>query len=264
MEPVRLLRERGIEPSIFYANSNIHPAAEYEHRLDTIKEWAERERLDITEGAYEPTRWEETVGRIGDAAIKRFGTCAGDVLGDDDLEAGAFGHSSEAERARRTRCRACYRIRFEEAARYAAEHCYDALGTTLSVSPYQYTDIIEEELVRACRAAGIEPLFEDYRPYYDNATARSREEGLYRQNYCGCRFSDEEAAAERAERKRARAEKKAREAAEHAAERADEERSRRERKAERAAYDAKQARKRAILKQLREEGRGNAGGDASR
>ena len=39
--------------------------------------------------------------------------------------------------------------------------------------------------------AGVAALFEDHRPYYDNATKRSREEGLYRQNYCGCRFSDE-------------------------------------------------------------------------
>ncbi len=256
MEPVRLLRERGIEPSIFYANSNIHPDGEYEHRLDTIKEWSVREDLALAEGTYDPKRWEDVVGRIGDAARERFGVIAGNVLDDGALNAGAFGHGREAENARRARCRACYRIRFEEAARHASEHGFDALGTTLSVSPYQYTDVIEEELVRACEKAGVAALFEDYRPYYDNATKRSREEGLYRQNYCGCRFSDEEAAAERAERKRERVEKKAREAAEHAEERAAEERARREKKAERTAYDAKQARKRAILKQLREANRG--------
>ncbi len=257
MEPVRLLRERGIEPSIFYANSNIHPDGEYEHRLDTIKEWSVREDLALAEGTYDPKRWEDVVGRIGDAARERFGVIAGDVLDDGALNAGAFGHGREAENARRARCRACYRIRFEEAARHASEHGFDALGTTLSVSPYQYTDVIEEELVRACEKAGVAALFEDYRPYYDNATKRSREEGLYRQNYCGCRFSDEEAAADAAERKRERVEKKAREAAEHAEERAAEERARRK-KAERTAYDAKQARKRAILKQLREANRGEA------
>lgn len=258
MEPVRLLRERGIEPHIFYANSNIHPDAEYAHRLDTIKEWSARENLDFVEGAYAPSRWEETAGRIGDAARKRFGVIAGDVLDERALGAGDFGHGEDAEQARRARCRACYRIRFEEAARHAADAGFDALSTTLTVSPYQYTDVIEEELVRACAKAGVEPLFEDYRPFYDNATERSREEGLYRQNYCGCRFSDEEAAAERAERKRARSERKKLEAAAHAAKRAEQDRARRERKAERAAYDAKQARKRAILKQLRETNRGDA------
>ena len=101
------------------------------------------------------------------------------------------------------------------------------------MSPYQYTDVIREELERAAAAASVRPLFEDYRPFYDEATHRSRELGMYRQNYCGCRFSDAEAAAERAERKAQRAAKRA----------------------ERAAYDAKQARKRAVLKALREQER---------
>ena len=119
------------------------------------------------------------------------------------------------------------------------------------MSPYQYTSIIREELERACKRAGISAFFEDYRPYYDEATRRSRTEGLYRQNFCGCRLSDEEAAAERAERKRLRAAHKAAERAAHAEERAAEEKERAARKAERAAYDKKQARKRAVLKALR-------------
>ena len=65
------------------------------------------------------------------------------------------------------------------------------------MSPYQYTRIIREELERACAREGIKACFADYRPFYDEATRRSREGGMYRQNYCGCRFSDAEAAAER-------------------------------------------------------------------
>ena len=126
------------------------------------------------EGAYDPAAWEACAGRVG---------------------------AAEHDPARRkARCRACYRLRFEEAAALAAEQGFDALGTTLSVSPYQYTDVIREELERAAAAASVRPLFEDYRPFYDEATHRSRELGMYRQNYCGCRFSDAEAAAERAER----------------------------------------------------------------
>ncbi len=151
--------------------------------------------------------------------------------------------------------RACYRLRFEEASALAAEQGFDALGTTLSVSPYQYTDVIREELERAASAAGVQPLFEDYRPFYDEATHRSREMGMYRQNYCGCRFSDVEAATERAERKAQRAAAREAEAAAHAEERAAAETARAAKKAERAAYDAKQARKRAVLKALREQER---------
>lgn len=101
----------------------------------------------------------------------------------------------------------------------------------------------------------MQPLFEDYRPFYDEATHRSREMGMYRQNYCGCRFSDVEAATERAERKAQRAAAREAEAAAHAEERAAAETARAAKKAERAAYDAKQARKRAVLKALREQER---------
>ena len=106
---------------------------------------------------------------------------------------------------------------------------------------------------RAASRAGITGIFEDFRPYYDEATRRSRALGMYRQNYCGCRISDEEAAAERAERKAQRAAAKQAERAEHAAEIAAAEAELKDHRAARAAYDKKQARKRAILKSLREQ-----------
>lgn len=302
MEPVRLTREGGAEPVIYYANSNIHPAEEYARRLATLEAWAQSERFEVVEGAYDAAAWEETVGRIGDAAREKFGVITHEAQpsgGAEDAEdatpavapatdkatgegAGAGGTrpagaedaapntapaetqniapdetptAAPAEQARQARCRACYRMRFEETARYAAEHSFAAMGTTLSVSPYQYTDIIREELERAAAKEGVEARFVDYRPYYDNATQRSREAGMYRQNYCACRFSEEEARVEREERKRARKQKQAAEAAAHAAERAAEEAQLEAKRAERAAYDAKQARKRAILKQLRNQQR---------
>lgn len=227
LEPVRLLRAQGHDITIFYANSNIAPTGEYAHRLSTLLEWARTEGVPVVEGVYEPETWERTAGRIGAAA--------------------------PGSPKREARCRACYRLRLEESARYAAAHGFEGLGTTLSVSPYQYTDVIRQEVERAAERYGLVPVFEDFRPFYDNATRRSRALGMYRQNYCGCRLSDDEAAEERAERKAERAAAKAAERAAHASERAAEEQARAERKAERAAYDRKQARKRAVLKALREQ-----------
>ncbi len=247
MEPVRILRSGGGGPVIFYAHGNIHPAEECARRLATLREWADGEGLAAVEGAYDVEAWEATVGRIGDAAEAAFGVICneeGDGRGETD---------SKARAAREARCRACYRLRFTEAARYAAEHGYSALGTTLSVSPYQYTSIIREELERACANAGIEARFEDYRPYYDEATRRSREGGMYRQNYCGCRFSEAEAAAEREERAAARRAAREAEKAARADERAAEEAERARKRAEKQAYADKQARKRAALKALREQ-----------
>lgn len=68
MEPVRILRSEGVDPVVFYANSNIHPAEEYARRLATLREWAADADLEVVEGAYDPREWEATVGRIGDAA----------------------------------------------------------------------------------------------------------------------------------------------------------------------------------------------------
>ena len=243
MEPVRLLRERGIEPCVYYTNPNIHPAEEYKHRLDTIQAWAKREQLEVIEGTYDVEAWEDTAGRIGEAARRRYGLITCDVV------------DEAAVAARTARCQACYRLRFQEAAQFAAAHGFDALGTTLSVSPYQYTEVIRAELERAAEQAGLRALFEDYRPYYANATRRSRAEGLYRQNFCGCRFSEEEARIERAARKEARAQEKMRKAAACAGKRAEAEAERAAKKAEKQAYAAKQARKNAVLKSLREEKR---------
>ena len=229
LEPTRLLRAAGHDLTILYANSNIAPAEEYAHRLATLRAWAEDERLPVVEGAYDPERWEAGPGRIGETQ--------GDPV------------------RREARCRACYRLRLEEAATYASQAGFDGVGTTLSVSPYQYTDVIRDELERAAAQAGVAAVFEDFRPFYDQATRRSRALGMYRQNYCGCRFSDAEAAAERAERKAARAAN----AAARAKERTASEAAQAARRAERQAYAEKQAKKRAVLKALREQERSNTG-----
>lgn len=221
-----MVRERGIHPAIYYANSNIAPADEYDRRLATLRTWAEGEGLPVVEGAYDPQKWAQAIDIATDGC-------------------------PENPSDRKDRCRACYRLRFEEAAEYAAQHGYDTLGTTLSVSPYQYTDVIREELERACEQYGLQCAFEDYRPYYDEATRRSREAHMYRQNYCGCAYSAAEAAAERAERKAAREAKRAQWREEHAQERAAEEQRLAQRRAERRNYDAKRARQRAVLKELR-------------
>lgn len=177
LEPTRILAEAGHDITIAYLNSNIAPAEEHARRRDTLFAWAKDQGIPVIEGPYEPDRWRAAVAQAWNGAPD----------------------------ARVDRCRACYRLRLEELARYAHEHGFEGIGTTLSVSPYQYTDVIAEELERAAAPyEGLVAVFEDYRDAYPEATKRSRELGMYRQNYCGCAYSDAEAAEERAERKAAR------------------------------------------------------------
>lgn len=261
------MREEGVQPVLYYANSNIYPPEEYGRRRDTIRAWACEQGLAFEEGAYEPQEWESTAGKLGDAAVRRYGVIVHEAQPAEDGAgevaslscgngAGAASASAPetdpAEQARQARCRACYRQRFQDAAAHAAANGFDELSTTLSVSPYQYTAIIREELERACAAYGIQPVFSDYRPYYDAATRRSREEGMYRQNYCGCRFSQEEARVEREARKQMRAQARRAMQEQNAEARVQQERERMRNRQEKQAYQLKQQRKRAILKALRE------------
>ena len=234
--PTRLLVEQGHDITVFYANSNIAPRAEYDKRLRELRRFAAEEGFEVVEGAYDPDAWERAVAPIGDAL----------ALGDPSRCETVAELLDDENRARR--CRACYRLRLEEAATVAAQAGYDGLATTLAVSPYQFTDVIRDELVRACAQAGVSAHFEDYRPYYDEATRISRERGMYRQNYCGCRFSVREGEATRVFIKQKRAAEKASRAAARAAEEAD----RQAKRASKQAYADKRARQRAILKSLRE------------
>ena len=244
LEPSRLLRAAGHDITILYANSNIAPREEYERRLATLRAWAASEDIPVIEGAYDPAAWERTAGKAGEAALAS-------AYKETDLPPCL----SVDPALRQARCRACYHLRLTECARLAAREGFEGIATTLTVSPYQYTDVIGEELSRCAQAAGVACVFEDFRPFYPEATRRSRALGMYRQNYCGCRFSAEEAAAERDLRRAQRAAQREAQLAAHAEERAAAEAERAERKAQRAAYDAKQAKKRAILKALREQER---------
>lgn len=245
--PTRLLLEEGHDIDVFYANSNIAPEAEYEKRLHELRAYAEAQGFDAIEGVYDPDAWEREVAPIGEA-IKDFSPALGSKhVGADNAPLPQSVSELLDDERRRERCRACYRMRLEEAAAYAAERGYDGLATTLAVSPYQFTEVIREETERAAAKAGIVAHFKDYRPYYDEATRISRELGMYRQNYCGCRFSVKEGEATRAFIKQQRKAAKAAKAASHAAEDA----ARAERAAEKQDYADKQARKKAILKQLR-------------
>ena len=172
LEPLRVLREQGFLPTIVYVNPNIQPHDEYVRRLETLRAWAAGENVEVVEGPYEAERWEREVARYGTNRLAR--------------------------------CQACYRLRLEGAATLAAELGRAYMSTTLAVSPYQLFDACGTELGRICARAGLTAVWQDFRPLYPQATTRARELGLYRQNYCGCRFSAAEAALERCQAREAR------------------------------------------------------------
>ena len=111
---------------------------------------------------------------------------------------------------RERRCRTCYALRLAEACRVARERGFEHVSTTLAVSPYQLFDACGEILAAVASRYGLTPVWRDFRPRYAEATRESRDLGMYRQNYCGCRFSAAEAAIERHAARDARKAKKGR------------------------------------------------------
>lgn len=179
LEPVRLLREEGFEPTICWTNPNIQPVSEHARRLETLRAWAaEVAQVEVVVAGDDRAAWERACAPAG----------------------------FDRER----RCRACYALRLEEACRLARERGFGYVSTTLAVSPYQLFDACEEILRATAARHGLTPVWRDFRPHYAEATRTSRELGMYRQNYCGCRFSAAEAAIERHERRDERKRERAR------------------------------------------------------
>ena len=165
LEPVRLLREEGFEPTILWFNPNIQPQAEHDHRLRVLRDWAARAAVEVVEvPGYERgcEAWERACAPAG------------------------------FDRPRR--CRACYALRLEAACAAAESMGFSHVSTTLVVSPYQLFDECHEVLRALAPRHGLVPVWRDFRPWYPQATDEARSLGMYRQSYCGCRFSAAEAA----------------------------------------------------------------------
>ena len=89
------------------------------------------------------------------------------------------------------RCAVCFRMRLEEAARYAKDNGFDGFTTTLTVSPHKNYRVISEIGREVAEKAGIEYYPFDFKKKdgFLHSIRLSKAYGLYRQDYCGCGFS---------------------------------------------------------------------------
>lgn len=160
---VEAWRQDGVRLTGVYFNPNIQPLGEHRRRYDTLLAYASKIRLPlIGEPEYDVTAWLRM------------------VAGNDTGPA---------------RCRLCIRQRLEHTAQLAAATGMSGFSTSLLVSPYQQHEIIREEGERAGREAGVGFAYRDLRPAYRRSVELARAAGLYRQKYCGCIYSEAEAAA---------------------------------------------------------------------
>lgn len=97
----------------------------------------------------------------------------------------------ENEREGGARCFLCYRLRLEEACKYAKANNFDYFTTTLSISPYKNSNKLNEIGKSLEEEYGIKYLYADFkkRNGYKRSIELSKKYSLYRQNFCGCKFS---------------------------------------------------------------------------
>ena len=113
---------------------------------------------------------------------------------DCDHEAEAFAKMAqglEEEPERGKRCYACYALRLKKTAEIAKAHGFDYFATTLTLSPHKNADWLNEIGEKEGGRYAVKYLFSDFKKQggYYRSTALSQEYGLYRQDFCGCKYS---------------------------------------------------------------------------
>ena len=113
---------------------------------------------------------------------------------DCDYESEKFYNAAkglEAEREGGARCAVCFKLRLEETAMRAKEFGYDIFGTTLTVSPHKNAEVINAIGLSLSKKHGIDYLESNFKKQngYKRSVELSKENGIYRQAYCGCEFA---------------------------------------------------------------------------
>ena len=141
----------GCETAGYFYGGNIHPKMEYDKRAAAVSALAD----------YSPEPWFEAVRGL------------------------------EKEPERGARCEKCFALQLEAASEWGAAHGFTHLCTTLTISPHKNVNLINEIGARAAAARGLVWVERIWRKNngFKRSVEISKALGLYRQNYCGCIFS---------------------------------------------------------------------------
>lgn len=155
----RLINDYNI--TIYYYNPNIDSSVEFYHRLEEEKRYCKEKNIDVIEDGYDENQFLSQVKGL-----------------ENEKEGGA-------------RCPVCFKLRLKKTAEKAKELGFDIFTTTLSVSPYKNAEILNEIGKTVANEVGIEYLEANFKKKdgYKRSIELSRQYNLYRQNYCGCKFS---------------------------------------------------------------------------
>jgi predicted adenine nucleotide alpha hydrolase (AANH) superfamily ATPase len=160
----RLLNsDLGLKVVPWFYNPNIHPLEEFRRRRDALAYLA----------FMMPTLAPSLTGPLA-------------VDFSPPYNSGRFLSIAALDPVEPARCRACYRLRLDMAARAAIELGLTSFTTTLLYSRRQRHDLIREVGLEVATEHGIEFFYEDFRKGWQEGLEMSKKLGLYRQRWCGC------------------------------------------------------------------------------
>ena len=151
--------------TIYYYNPNISPKEEFDKRIEEQKRLINslpvKNKISFISGEYENDKYENMIKGL-----------------EEQPEGGS-------------RCHLCYKLRLEETAKLAKKQGFDYFTTTLSISPYKNSKVLNEIGEELGKTYHINYLYADFKKKdgYKRSIELSKIYGLYRQDYCGCIYS---------------------------------------------------------------------------
>jgi predicted adenine nucleotide alpha hydrolase (AANH) superfamily ATPase len=156
--PVKAMREKGLEVMGFFYRHNIHPYTECLRRQEALQCYA------------------------GEINLK--------VIYQDSYDMEGFIRNVVFRESER--CNYCYHDRLRSTALLARRGKFDYFSSTLLYSKHQKHDLIRAIGESVGKSAGIPFLYQDFREGWKEGIECSKQLGLYRQQYCGCIYSEKE------------------------------------------------------------------------
>ncbi|ADY73759.1 protein of unknown function DUF208 [Desulfurobacterium thermolithotrophum DSM 11699] len=158
--PIKFLKEKGYEIVGLWYNPNIHPSTEFAKRTKAVKELEKLENVKIIYFEnYEPENWLRQVVFREEKTV---------------------------------RCQICYSMRLEMTASVAKRGKFDFFTSTLFYSKYQKREWMLPLAKNAANKFGVNFLDIDFRKGWREGIEISKRYKLYRQEYCGCIYSEKE------------------------------------------------------------------------
>jgi predicted adenine nucleotide alpha hydrolase (AANH) superfamily ATPase len=147
--------------TIFFYNPNIHPEKEYHLRSREMENLLHLLHIPFIPAEYDSSTWFELVNGL------------------EHLPEGG------------ERCTRCFKMRLEKTAKIAAESKFDLFTTVLSVSPHKDANLINEIGKEVGQKWGVPFMEANFKKKdgFKRSLELSKHYGLYRQDYCGCIFS---------------------------------------------------------------------------